>query len=203
MKLQISIILLFIISLNKTFAQSDHLEPIDGILNAPNYEYEYHSNIREILLKDFDEYSQIRYIVTPSFEPEFALEITRDSTSKYYVNYHHTNKKIWRVKDKSSIEILKIKKGIPAESAILVEELFNKALAQTRYIHKDLIGGDGIRYYFFNNFESGTTWSPKQGTRMEQLVNICNDLIKFANSNEIDLAFDLKKRIKRLIRKIN
>ena len=82
-------------------------------------------------------------------------------------------------------------------------ELFNKALAQTQYIHKDLIAGDGIRYYFFNNFESGTTWSPKQGTRMEQLVNICNDLIKFANSNEIDLAFDLKKRIKRLIRKIN
>ncbi len=204
--------LIFILTITfstiKIVAQSDHLEPANSIFNIMDYQFEYYSQVRNILFKDLDDNPEFRFLVMPSFSPEKVLNIgLNHETKKYFISYHIGNKSIWYSENKEKIKVIKRKKEISQESVELIKELYKIAISKTKYIEKDYFGFDGVTYYFSINDhgqKTGITWSPTEGTIMAELVLIGNEIIKMTEEKEslVSINQDLKIRIENLIKKI-
>jgi len=211
-------ILTTIFSGMKIVAQSDHLEPANSVFTILDYQFEYYSQVRNILFKDLDDNPEFRFLVMPSFSPENVLNIGMNhDTKKHFISYHIVNENIWYSENKEKIKVIKRKKEISQESVELIKELYKIAISKAKYIEKEHIGvdgktcytikKDGETYYFSINDQgqkTGITWSPTEGTLMAELVLIGNELIKMTEEKEslVSINQDLKIRIENLIKKI-
>ena len=204
----ITLIFLSFIEPIKAQEKRDHLEPVGGIYDIYDFEFEYYSKVRKVLFNGLTDTPEIRFQVMPSFTPENVLDIEfdRDDT-KYYIVYHICDKMIWYNKEWDKVKVEKYKTEIDKVSVELIKSLFDKAIAQTKFSEDETKGFDGANYYFsINKFglKSGTVWSPSDGTRMRKLVDIGYGLIKLAKSKEelVTIDNDLRKKIENLIRQI-
>ena len=208
--LKLIFILIITFSGNQIIAQSDsdHLEPANSVFTILDYQFEYYSQVRNILFKDLDDNPEFRFLVMPSFSPENVLNIgLNHETKKYYISYHIGDKSIWYSENKEKIKVIKRKKEISKESVELIKELYKIAISKTKYVEKDYIGFDGVTYYFSINDhgqKTGITWSPTEGTIMAELVLIGNEFIKMTEETDsiVSINQDLKIRIENLIKKI-
>jgi hypothetical protein len=197
-----------IFSGTKIVAQSDHLEPANSVFNILDCQFEYYSQVRNILFKGLDDNPEFRFLVMPSFSPENVLNIRQDhDTKKYFISYHIGNKSIWYSDNKEKIKVIKREKEMSKESVELIKELYRIVINKTAFIEKDYVGLDGVTYYFSINDhgqKTGITWSPTEGTIMAELVLIGNELIKMTEEKEslVSINSDLKSRIENLITKI-
>lgn len=180
--------------------KGDHLEPVGSIYDLYDFQLEYYSKVRKVLFKGLTDSPEIRFQVMPSFTPENVLDIefNRDE-NKYYIVYHICEKTIWYNEkwDKTRVETYKTE--IDKESVELIKSLFKVAIAKTKYPEEEIMGLDGVDYYFsINNWglKSGTVWSPSDGTKMAKLVDIGFELIKLAKSKEVLVKIDKDLRIK-------
>ena len=69
-------------------------------------------------------------------------------------------------------------------------------------------GLDGTTYYFsaMNNgkFLTGEKWSPEEGTKMYDLVKICDDIIRYLNQqNHLEKYATSKVEYKNLVLEMN
>ncbi len=202
-------ILTITISGTKVIAQSnDHLEPANSVFTILDYQFDYYSQVRNILFKDLDDNPEFRFLVMPSFSPENVLNIgLNHDTKKCFISYYIGDESIWYSENKEKIKVIKRKKEISQESVELIKELYKTAISKTKYIEKDYVGLDGVTYYFSINDhgqKTGITWSPNEGTIMAELVLIANELIKMTEQEEpfVSISPDLKTRIENVIKKI-
>ncbi len=200
------ILLIPIIFLNtETLGDYDHLEPIDNYFTNYGKEYDYY--IDKILLTPLYNLLIARIIIKPSFQKEYVISIDVTNNARYiddpkiilnykeeyFLTYIEPQTQIWSYyitkKDLSSIKTNIIKIGIDEDFAIKVQEIFNKAILQTRYFENGSGGLDGTSYYFMSfktdaGIIGGKTWSPKKGTKMFHLTEIAFKLKEIATSNE-------------------
>ena len=174
--------------------RDDHLQPVTNYFSAYHYQDEYYSSIRRYLLDSLRNSPVARVIVQPSFSVEYVVSV--DSVNKtYFLRYSRMNKSIWSTKQKESLRAITTKTTIGEPLAKALNKLFFKALAQTRYPKRvflkglngeefeDIsVGTDGTTYVFTafgygRGVRSGETWSPREGSFMNELVNISNALI--------------------------
>ena len=185
-----------------------HLEPVGGIYDIYDFQFEYYSKVRKILFNGLTDSPEIRFLVMPSFTPENVLDIEFDrDNSKYFIVYHICKKMIWYNEKWDKIKVEKYKTEIDKESVELIKSLFYIAIAQTKFPEDETMGLDGANYYFsINKFglKSGTVWSPSDGTRMRKLVDIGYGLIKLAKTKEklVKIDNDLRKKIENLIEEL-
>lgn len=180
----------------------EHLEPVNGFYDAFDFQFEYHSKIRNILFKGLAEGPIIRFVVIPSFTKEQVLDIERDEM-KYYLIVHEVDKPIWGNYELDKIKVNEYRKELDSASVEIIHKLFHNALKQTRYPDRNTQGTDGANYYFstLGDFQilSGTIWSPKNGTKLDKLVDISYDLIFFTKrENQASLKQKLLDRISTL-----
>jgi len=202
MKHTILVILFSLVSL-AGFAQNDHLEPIGGYFDMYSHQYEYYANIRSILFKGMLDNPVLRYLVIPSFETEYVLQVDRgEANNKYYINVRRGKQSIWYEKDKSKIEVEKWRNSISLEDLELIKQLYRNAILKTQYVVRNTIGMDGTRYYFSVNdmgSMSGQTWSPGKGSTMEKLVNISEAIMNEAKATTfVGFSAPLRAQIKEL-----
>ena len=209
MKRFIFLITLFTLftSIKTLKAQSDHLEPVTGLFNDYNFQFEYYSAVRNILFKGLSDNPEIRFIVLPSFGSEDVLDIENEN-DKYYLIYHQCKESIWYSKDKGKIKVEKIKAEISLTSVELIKKLYKIAISQTSFPENNVGGLDGTNYYFtISDFgqKTGTIWSPPAKSKMSRLVEISYDLIKQtkAESDLVEFDIALTKRIEDLILSFN
>ena len=176
-------------------SQDDHLQPVTDYLSAYAYQDEYYSLIRRHLLDSLKNSLVARVIVKPSFTEEYVVSV--DSANKtYFLKYSRMNKSIWYTKQKKSLRAITIKTTIGEPLAQTLNKLFFEAVTQTKYPKRIFIkgpngeefeelsiGADGTTYVFvaFGNghgVRSGQTWSPRQGSPMNELVNITGALVE-------------------------
>ena len=190
MKVHFSIIVVLaniLISTN-TYAQADHLEPVGGVFDIYNHQFEYYPTVRKILFEDLSDSPDLRYLVMPSFSPEKVIDIEYSGAQgKTFIKYRIADKSIWYTKDKKQINVLKIDKEITRSSAKLIDSLFKKAISNTRFPEKEQYGLDGVNYYFAASNKSGKIWSPRGRTNMARLVEIGEQLIEFAQNDNQEL----------------
>ena len=112
----------------------DHLEPVGWNFGTVN---DYYVNIRSILFKGLPYDLQVRYLVIPSFQTEYVMQIDRDNvTKKYYVNVRRAKQSIWKTEDKSTVEVEKWRNIISQEDVDLIKQLYSNAIMKTQYIKK-------------------------------------------------------------------
>jgi hypothetical protein len=224
MKRMNKLILLFLIAFSGiTQAQinKDHLEPVNGIFDIYDYQFEYYSKVREILFKGLFDKPEIRFLTMPSFSPENVLQIDCDKDRKnYYCTFHICDSIIWynwydKNENLENMTVKKYRKAIEKQSVELIKSLYDLAISQTKFyeIEKDengneliTMGTDGENYYLSVNRygqKTGKVWSPGKNTKMAELIAISDELIE-KTKEENDHAIivfdnDFRKRIKKLI----
>ncbi|MEG1555673.1 MAG: hypothetical protein RR356_02990 [Bacteroidales bacterium] len=184
----------------------DHLEPVGGIYDIYNYEFEYYSKVREILFNGLTDKPEIRFQVMASFTPESVLDIQFDrDNNKYYIICHVCEKMIWHAyidgnNKWKNIKVNKFKTEIDKESVELIKSLFEIAIIQVKYRKEEIIGLDGTDYYFSVDrygLKSGKIWSPSKMTKIGRLVDVGDKLIELAKSKKEKVKLDerLEKEI--------
>ena len=196
---------ILIFSITDVVGQVDHLEPSDGIFDTYDFQFEYYSKIRTILFNGLSDSPSARFLVRPSFSPENVLDVQFDEDNKkYFLIYRICDKMIWSNDKPEKITLKEFKKEIEKESAELIQSLFLKYIKQTRYPAEERLGDDGVTYVFsVNDFgmKAGKTWSPPKGTKMQQLVDISQELISLATGSDKIVKID--GRFKDKIDKLN
>jgi hypothetical protein len=162
---------------------SDHLEPVPGVFGEYDFAFEYYSNIRKVLLKDLSDTPDVRFLTLPSFSPEYVLDLNYDKkTEEYYLIFRVCESQIWTHENGKNIKVKEYKKKIDKNNYILIVDLFQTVVKETKYSKDAMIGIDGTDYYFMvfdNGIKAGKVWSPNENSKMGRLVEIGNDLIKF------------------------
>jgi hypothetical protein len=204
-------ILVFITSLLFTVitkAQSDNLEPVNGIFSIYDYQFDYYSLVRKILFNKLSDNPEIRVLMLPSFSPERVLDIEESGTdNKFYLVFHKAEQSIWYANEskwysnesisysneKSKIKIDSAKKEISSTSVAAVKKLFKKAILQAKFLEDSTVRLDGTTYYFSVEDlgqKTAKTWCPDAKSKTGRLVNIASRLIEFVNSNSAKVEFD-------------
>lgn len=203
------IILLFILFLftRLTFAQ-DHLEPNSNIFEDYDFQFEYYSQVRDILFEGLTDFPICQLIILPSFSKELVWQIEHNrEKNKYYSVTSTTNHSIWynQYEDKPKKLKQEISKNeIGKESAELIRKLYLAAMKTVKYSDARQ-GLDGTNYYFSVSHKktmSGTIWSPSEGSMMKKLVNVSHKLISETQKKN-NLSEVLREEINNLIAELN
>jgi hypothetical protein len=181
-----------------TFGQSsgDHLEPTEGYFNMYGHHYDYYPFIYKHLIKGLSYNTVARIVTLPSFSPENVLSIeTTDNRKSYKVIYKICKKSIWYSDNRDKTNVIKYEKEVDSAIVNLIEKVFDKALLQTKYYEDFRMGLDGVNYIFSSKIKAGQVWSPKEGTKMNDLVELGELLIAFAQSDGNDDRVKLNQEI--------
>ena len=176
--------------------QDDHLQPAPDYFSAYSYQHDYYSQIRHYLLDSLGDRPIARVVVKPSFSVEYVVSVD-SSGGVIYLTYARISKSIWSYREKEALRVITTKTAIGKPLAQALNKLFFEAAAQTRYPKRRYaispngqelevlsIGTDGTTYVFMSfasghGIWSGQTWSPPKNTRMNDLVDISDALVKF------------------------
>jgi hypothetical protein len=199
------------------FGQEDHLLPGNNIFGVRDFQFDYYYEVRKVLYANLSDDTEIRFLVLPSIGSERILMIEHDKkTERYYLVYRIAHESIWRIyyDTKEGKKIPKIsvdtwRVEIDIENVELIKSLFITAVKETKYPKEEILGVDGANFYFQVNTgwfgqKEGNIWSPKEGSLMNDLVNIGYTLMEITSKTNIKVSFDsvLSNRILSLKEKI-
>jgi len=188
--------------------QGEYLEPTQNIFSLYDYQFEYYFKVRQKLLDGLSDSPEVRFLVIPSFTPEYVVDIEFDrEQDKYFIKHNICKKSIWYNDNWEKIMVYKFKSELDETSALKIKELFELAIRQSKYPEDEIIGLDGANYYFFVDsmgIKTATIWSPNEGTNMFELIEIANLLPELAKSNKgiVKLSENELERINQLIENI-
>lgn len=200
-KIEVFVLLISILLIPKVASQN-RLEPYnESIFDSSPDRFDYYSEIRKTLFeKVHEEYTPLaRYIVIPSFQPEYALSFDIDFPKHYLTLIRAKQKISIKLEDKNAkIETIKIKKEIDSTDikliVSLIKESINKSEISKRY------GYDGTNYFFSNSEKTAKIWSPKENTQTRYLIEVMDEIIQLIESEEKTIKFSpqLIEKIKKL-----
>jgi len=191
-----------------TLNAQDNLEPVESIFDNYDFEFEYYSIVRKILMNGMSDYPEIRFLIIPSFTVEQVIAIEKDekNNEKYFIVYHKMKKSIWYTeKNKEKIKVERKRIEISMSNALLFKELFKKAVNNQKYPENENMGLDGTNYYFSvadRTLKTGTVWSPNKGTKMYRLKEIGYSLISLANETKKGKIAKPKKELIEIIKNL-
>jgi hypothetical protein len=184
----------------------DHLEPEEGILNQPEWQWDYAKRLRDVLLKDAASYHLARMVCLPAFEPEWVVTVVRedgedfDAPHSYYVECVGAEKKLFRQRDAESLTVKKSRAPLDRETAESLNKTWRRMLRRTRYPGNSGLGADGVSYHFSRyvplidrgqndplaGWERGMIWSPDEESLCGELVAIGERLKEYAQAKPED-----------------
>jgi hypothetical protein len=188
----------FLLLTTFSFAQYDQLEPTEELTDKSFVLKDYYNGLFAKLLKGFSENSVARYIVIPSFSIEYAFSLEEDS-SGFTLKAGQCKTSYWYSNKKDSVKVISTNLPIDKDLGALIKKLFSVVVNNTKKPDPLTGGLDGTTYYFSihskdGNYITGKKWSPKKGTIMFDLVQLCGDLMYFSNQ-ENGLIKKPQKRI--------
>lgn len=175
----IGIVFLILLSRN-LLGQSDHLRPVQSFANLKDY----YDGLFSVLNKGLQEKPIARFTVLPSFTPEYVLSVEKDSFGQCKLRLHVLSDNYWYAPQKTALKVVERELLIPVNLANQIKTLFESVTNQIKEPTVDGRGFDGTTFYFSTptnrdgTMITGEIWSPSEGTRMEKLVSICNDLVR-------------------------
>lgn len=184
------------------------MEPNSNIFEDYDFQYEYYSQVRDLLFEGLTDSPVCQLIIIPSFSKEliWQIEYNREE-NKYFSITSTANHSIWYNQYKDRPKKLKQKisnNEIEKETAEIIQKLNLTAMQTVKY-SDDSQGLDGTNYYFSvsnMNTMSGTIWSPSKGSKMDKLINVSHELIT-ETQKQSNLNADLIEDIKKLIVELN
>ena len=115
-------------------------------------------------------------------------------------------KSIWYTeKNKEKIGVNKQETEISKSDMELFQELFKVAVNNRKYPNEEIFGLDGVNYYFSvsdKRLKTGTTWSPKENSKLDRLVDIGYLLIKLASQTKKNKIAEIDTELENKILKL-
>jgi hypothetical protein len=189
------LILTFVLTTIFCFGQK-HLEPAKDFNQYPGVLKEYYDNIFPLLYKGYSEKPIARYTSMPSFSHEYSFSIeTMDG--KNYVVSNSLSESYWYAKSRKNVKLVSNKTELVNDLYFKIVELFKLLEEQTKKPESDLMGLDGVIYYFATTdingqVKIGKTWSPDDNSLLGRLVKICDNIFSLGNWKNISQTETLK-----------
>jgi hypothetical protein len=189
-----------------TASAQEHLEPEQGLLNQPGWQWDYAQRLREVLLKDAAGYHLARMACLPAFEPEWVVTVVReepkdhDGPHTYYVECAVAERKLFPPRDSRGVTAKQARASLDSETAGSLNRVWRRMLRTTRYPKEPRLGADGVDYHFSRylpltdcgrpdplaGWEQGTIWSPDEDSPCGELVAIGERLKAYAEARPED-----------------
>lgn len=194
--------LIFIMSTYLSFGQKEHLEPAKDFSKYSGILKKYYDNVFPLLYKGFSKKPIARYTSMPSFSIEYSFSI-ETIEGRNYVMSNRLSKSYWYTEDKKKVKLISSKVELTNELYFKIVELFKILAEQTTKSKDETMGLDETIYYFTTTEKNGQikigkTWSPKENSLLDKLVNICNDVYLLGTGENISQIGTLKN-IEKLI----
>lgn len=196
------------------------LEPADSLFSWLDEPDPYQLALRAALLPPH-KYLKCQLVVVPSFQPEWAIYLTRDEGSAPQLVSRRMSEHLWpamtntisengkkrsysigREAQSAALKRLKIEVDtshavVAVETADIVEAVWSRMLERVRYPSTPWEGTDGVRYHVSHwsqgrGFRSGQTWSPPQGSRPYAFVKLSEQMHSFTQTASIDAEEKLR-----------
>lgn len=202
-----SFVLTFLILASlSAFGQEDHLLPTGDFFNLYSHERDYYPYVYKHLFKDLSDTPLARVITLPSFSPESVLSVENVDRGKasYKLIYIIGKESIWYKKNRNTLDVTRYEEPIDTILVNIIRSVFKEATAQVKYLSDDSwsAGLDGVTYIFTTfvvgqGNRSGEVWSPDEGTKMNQLIEFAQALIKLAQADNDYDRLTFKKEIRK------
>jgi hypothetical protein len=194
---QITLIWFFLLTTFLCFGQKEHLEPARNFNQYEGVLKEYYDNLFPLLYSGFSQKPYARYTSIPSFSREYAFSIEKID-EKYFILSNTFSENYWYAKNRKSVKIIKDKVEIGEALYLKIGELFDILAEQTKKIETDIIGFDGVTYYFTTTDQNGEirigeTWSPNKKSLLGRLVRICVNLFSIGTEKDTSQPKILKE----------
>ena len=164
---------------------------------------DYESDFYKVILKDFNDQPIARYIVQPSFGPEYAFQIQQGQDDNYILLANCLKTSLWNCDNKDTIQPIQYINNIEKELTEVISNLFKMVLLPVNGPCYEM-GQDGITYRLYTydtekGLLCGEAWSPNKGSKMFELISICEATFDYAKSPSDRAKNDLIKRINYLL----
>ena len=199
---QTLLILTFVLTTLLSFGQAQHLEPARDFNQYEGVLKEYYDNIFPLLYKGYSEGPIARYTSMPSFSNEYSFSV-ETIEGKNYVVSNRTSENFWYAKNRKKVKLISNKTELTNDLYLKIVELFKLIEEQTKKPENDLMGLDGVTYYFSTTDKSGQikigeTWSPDDNSLLGRLVKICDNIYSLGignNISQLDILVEIEKLI--------
>lgn len=196
------LILTFIFITFLSFGQKQHLEPVRDFKKYDGVLKEYYDNVFPLLYKGYSEKPIAIYTSMPSFSNEYSFSIERIEGRSYVVS-NRLSENYWYAKNKKKVRLISNKTELTNDLYLKVVDLFELLEEQTKEPEDNLMGLDGVTYYFTTTDKNGEvkigeTWSPGEGSSFGRLVEICDNIYSLGVGNNLS-QLDISKSIDKLL----
>ena len=199
---QTILILTFILTTFLSFGQKQHLEPARDFKQYEGVLKEYYDNVFPLLYKGYSEKPIARYTSIPSFSSEYSFSI-ETIEGKNYVVSNKMSENFWYAKIRKKVKLVSNKTELTNDLYLKIVDLFKLLEEQTKEPEDDLMGNDGVTYYFATTNKNGQikigeTWSPNENSLLGRLVMICDSVYALENGKNLSQT-DILKDIDKLL----
>lgn len=196
------LILTFVLTTFLCYGQKQHLEPAKDFEQYEGALREYYDNVFPLLYKGYSEQPIARYTSMPSFSNEYSFSIESLEGQTYVVS-NRLSESYWYAKNRKKVKLISSKTELTNDLFLKIVDLFKLLEAQTKKPENDLMGLDGVTYYFATTDKNGQikigeTWSPNDNSLLGRIVKICDNIYLLGNGNNLSQA-DILKDIDKLL----
>jgi len=196
------LILTFVLTIFLCYGQKQHLEPVKDFEQYEGVLKEYYDNVFTLLYKGYSEQPIARYTSMPSFSNEYSFSI-ETLEGKNYVVSNRLSESYWYAKNRKKVKLISSKTEPTNDLYLKIVDLFKLLQEQTKKPENDLMGLDGVTYYFATTDKNGQikigeTWSPNDNSLLGRLVIICDNIYSLGNGNNLSQT-DILKDIDKLL----
>jgi hypothetical protein len=183
---------------------ADHLEPPTETIAG------YESGVVEVLKGAFTDDVDVRAIVEPSFQNEYAVG-TKESDGNFRIYFLRASEHVWgKFLDKKSTENIGTENceiGIPVDLGRRIDLVWDGMLRQTQPNERPTYGVDGDNYYFSKDVDGklviGTIWSPPDDSKPGKLVGIVYTMRDLCTKKDNVLTAKLSQQVDDLLARLN
>ena len=206
------------------------LEPADDLFSSLNEPEPYDLALRAALLPPRG-YLRCQLVAIPSFEPEWAIYLTREEGSAPRLGSRRLGSHLWaemtsRISDNGrrggyslgpeaqtaalaelKIEVETSQAVVAVETADVLETVWSRMLEGVHYPGTPWGGEDGVRYRASHwsrglGFRSGQTWSPRDESRPHALVKLAEQMAAFAHRPSREAELRLQEAADALLHRL-
>ena len=213
---QLISILFFLSTTLVCVGQNNHLQPAKSFKQYTGDLKDYYDSVFPKLYEGFSQLPYARYTSMPSFSPQYAFSI-ETINNKHYIVSNSFSENYWYAgydekgnmdnKRRNRVKISTIKTEINNDLYLKVGELFQLLAEQTKKPEEEIMGLDGVTYYFATTNKNGDitigeTWSPRNNSLLDRVVKVCDSLCDLGSGKDISQTKILQE-IEKIIKGMN
>ena len=193
---QAILILVLVLTTFLCFGQKQHLEPANDFNQYKGVLKEYYDNVFPLLYKGYSEKPIARYTAIQSFSNEYSFSI-EPIEGKNYVMSNRFSENYWYAENRNKVKLISSRAELTNDLYLRIVDLFILLKEQTKKPENELMGVDGVTYYFATTDKNGQvkigeTWSPGNNSLLGRLVKICDNIYSLGNGKNISQTETLK-----------